>query len=125
MKSYSVCRLLHSDENKNPRNSEGSFIHLRDGRIGFFYSRYCAESSHDHANADIAVIYSADNGESWSDVFLAIESVPGDKIRAIDIQLWIDPDWKLWAFWTVRDDNFRNDDPQHLSVWAMVGQPCQ
>ena len=66
------------------------------------------------------MVKSTDNGISWSDVFLAIESVPGDKIRAIDIQLWIDPDRKLWAFWTVRDDNFRNDDPQHLSVWAMV-----
>ena len=66
MKSYPVCKLLHSIENNNPRNSEGSFIQLKDGRLGFFYSRYCGTSHHDHANADLAVVYSNDNGETWS-----------------------------------------------------------
>ena len=64
MKSYPVCKLLHSIENNNPRNSEGSFIQLKDGRLGFFYSRYCGTSHHDHANADLAVVYSNDKGET-------------------------------------------------------------
>ena len=38
----------------NPRNSEGAFMPLKDGRILFAYSRYYGNSSHDHATADIA-----------------------------------------------------------------------
>ncbi|MBO6168193.1 MAG: exo-alpha-sialidase [Kiritimatiellae bacterium] len=50
----------------NPRNSEGAFLSLKDGRIMFAYSRYCGTSSHDHAQADIAVRYSSDNGTTWT-----------------------------------------------------------
>ena len=50
----------------NPRNSEGSFLPLRDGRIMFAYSRFCGESKSDHAAADIAARYSRDNGATWS-----------------------------------------------------------
>lgn len=66
MKSYCVHKILHDDANRNPRNSEGSFVQLKSGRLNFYYSRYSAESSHDNANADIALIYSDDDGESWS-----------------------------------------------------------
>ena len=51
----------------NPRNSEGSFIPLKDGRIMFAYSRYYGNSSHDHATADIAARYSSDKGATWTD----------------------------------------------------------
>ena len=50
----------------NPRNSEGAFLPLRDGRIMFAYSRYCGESKSDHATAEIAARYSRDNGTTWS-----------------------------------------------------------
>ena len=50
----------------NPRNSEGAFLPLRDGRIMFAYSRYCGESKSDHATAEIAARYSRDNGATWS-----------------------------------------------------------
>lgn len=66
------------------------------------------------------VVKSTDNGETWSDVILAIDSVPEAKIRAIDIQLWIDASGAMWAFWTIRDDNFTNKDPEHLKTWAMI-----
>ena len=36
----------------NPRNSEGAFISLKDGRIMYIYSRYYGKSSSDHATAD-------------------------------------------------------------------------
>lgn len=84
-KSYSVCSLIHSDENNNPRNSEGSFLQLKDGRIGFFYSRYCAESSHDHANADIAVIYSEDNGESWSEPQIVFKGPADGNLMSVSL----------------------------------------
>ena len=51
----------------NPRNSEGAFMPLKDGRIMFAYSRYYGTSSSDHATADIAVRYSSDKGATWTD----------------------------------------------------------
>ena len=51
----------------NPRNSEGAFMPLKDGRILFAYSRYNGSSSHDHASADIAARYSFDKGATWTD----------------------------------------------------------
>ena len=49
----------------NGRNSEGSFIRIPDGSIMFAYSRYSSASAHDHANCDIAAIYSQDEGEIY------------------------------------------------------------
>lgn len=49
----------------NPRNSEGSFLKLDDGRIAFAFSRYTGDSFNDHASCEIACIYSYDNGESF------------------------------------------------------------
>ena len=66
------------------------------------------------------LVKSRDNGETWSDVILAIDSDPANKVRAIDIQLWMDPSERLWAFWTTRNDNFINTSPNHLAVWAMI-----
>lgn len=49
----------------NPRNSEGSFIRLDDGRIAYAYSRYTGNTWYDHGECEIACIYSDDNGETF------------------------------------------------------------
>ena len=41
--------ILLPPSNKNPRNSEGSFLQLKDGRIAFAYSRYIGDSFDDDA----------------------------------------------------------------------------
>jgi len=51
----------------NPRNSEGAFIRMDDGTILLAYSRYTGDNSHDHQPCDIALIRSADEGETWSE----------------------------------------------------------
>ena len=51
----------------NPRNSEGAFLTLKDGRILFVFSRYCGDTWLDHASADLAAITSADGGQTWSE----------------------------------------------------------
>ena len=62
-----LTRLHHIAPGKgNPRNSEGAFITLKDGRIAFVYSRYNGDSADDHAYCEIAVITSSDLGETWS-----------------------------------------------------------
>ncbi len=42
----------------NPRNSEGAFIELRDGRILFVYSQFIGASGSDHAKARLAARFS-------------------------------------------------------------------
>jgi sialidase-1 len=49
----------------NPRNSEGAFMELRDGRLMFAYTRFYGGSA-DNAGADIAAVYSSDAGLTWS-----------------------------------------------------------
>jgi hypothetical protein len=49
----------------NPRNSEGAFLELRDGRLIFAYTRFYGGSD-DNAGADIAAVYSLDGGLIWS-----------------------------------------------------------
>lgn len=61
----------------NPRNSEGSFLTLRDGTIAFAYSCYRGESSNDHAACDVCMIASHDGGESFS-------TQPRTLVRAAD-----------------------------------------
>ncbi len=49
----------------NPRNTEGSFIRLKDGRILFAYSKFTSGTS-DFATGHIAARYSSDGGMTWS-----------------------------------------------------------
>ena len=49
----------------NPRNSEGAFITLRDGRILFAYSKFTG-GPHDYSAGVIAVRTSDDGGATWS-----------------------------------------------------------
>ena len=52
--------------NNNPRNSEGDFVTLKDGRVLFVYSHYTGTSSSDHASAYLAGRFSDDGGKTWS-----------------------------------------------------------
>ncbi len=58
-----VLRLEPSDN--NPRNSEGDFIPLKDGRILFVYTHY-TDGAADDASACLAGRFSADMGKTWS-----------------------------------------------------------
>lgn len=49
----------------NPRNSEGDFIQLKEGRWAFIYTHFTTGSS-DHASAFLAARDSTDGGKSWS-----------------------------------------------------------
>jgi Neuraminidase (sialidase) len=50
----------------NPRNSEGDFVQLKDGRILFAYTHFTG-SDGDEGTAHIAGRFSADGGKTWSD----------------------------------------------------------
>jgi hypothetical protein len=58
-------RLLPPTPGANPRNSEGAFVVLKDGRILFVYT-YFSGGSGDHAAAHLAARSSRDGGKTWS-----------------------------------------------------------
>jgi hypothetical protein len=49
----------------NPRNSEGDFIQLQDGRLLLVYTHFTGGAG-DHAKAHLAGRYSVDGGQSWT-----------------------------------------------------------
>ncbi len=49
----------------NPRNTEGAFVTLRDGRILFAYTKFSGGTG-DHDSAIIAARFSSDGGQSWT-----------------------------------------------------------
>ncbi|MCA9231309.1 MAG: exo-alpha-sialidase [Planctomycetales bacterium] len=50
----------------NPRNSEGDFIQLKDGRVMFVYTKFSGGAS-DHAAASLVARFSSDEGATWTD----------------------------------------------------------
>jgi len=64
--TQSKITLQLNHKKGNPRNSEGAFVTLSDGRILFVYSRYDANSWSDNAPATITAIYSSDQGRTWA-----------------------------------------------------------
>lgn len=50
----------------NPRNSEGDFITLANGRIYYIYTRFTGDSYLDDAPAYLASRFSDDEGQTWS-----------------------------------------------------------
>ncbi len=53
----------------NPRNTEGSIVELRDGRLLLAYTRFYGGGG-DDARADISARLSTDGGQTWSAPFL-------------------------------------------------------
>lgn len=61
----------------NPRNSEGDFIQLKDGRILFVYTHFTGGGG-DHSAAHLAGRYSSDNGATWTDEDVTVVPNEGD-----------------------------------------------
>ena len=61
----------------NPRNSEGDFVQLIDGRILFIYTHF-TQGSGDNAGAYLAGRYSQDGGRTWSSKDVLIVPNEGD-----------------------------------------------
>lgn len=71
----------------NPRNSEGAFLALKDGRIIFAYSRFVGTSSGDAAKARLAVRQSKDSGDTWSDDTLIVTPEEDDVMNVMSVSL--------------------------------------
>lgn len=62
----------------NPRNSEGDFITLKEGRILLVYIHYTGTLGDDHDTAFLAGRYSSDNGKTWTKESVKIVDQEGD-----------------------------------------------
>ena len=67
MKKVGRQVLFLETSKKNPRNGEGSFVRLADGKIMFVFTQYYGDSWGDNAIARLAATYSSDDGETWSE----------------------------------------------------------
>ncbi len=66
----------------NPRNSEGAFLTLRDGRILFAYTRFTS-GGNDDAAADIAAVISADGGLTWSAPSILVRNTGRQNVMSV------------------------------------------
>ena len=69
----------------NARNSEGAFLRTASGRIRFVYSRYTGDNWHDGATADLAEVYSDDNGETWQNRGVIVTRGSADNIMSVSL----------------------------------------
>ena len=61
----------------NPRNSEGDFVQLKDGRILFVYSHFTGGGS-DHAAGHLTARFSRDGGKTWTNNDTVVVEREGD-----------------------------------------------
>lgn len=68
----------------NPRNSEGSFVTLRSGRIAFYYTQFYG-GLEDNAAARIVVIHSDDEGRTWSQPRPVVEKGEAENVMSVSL----------------------------------------
>lgn len=69
---------------ENPRNSEGSFVTLKSGRILFYYTQFYGGAA-DNAPARIVCIHSDDWGRTWSAPRTVVENDGGENVMSISL----------------------------------------
>lgn len=69
---------------ENPRNSEGSFVTLADGRILFCFTQFYGGAA-DHSPARIVGIESKDGGVTWSQPRVVISNEGGNNVMSVSL----------------------------------------
>lgn len=96
----------------NPRNSEGAFITLKDGTIMFIYSRFEGDKFNDDASASLAVRYSYDKGETWTDEEVIIRKDEHEAVNIMSVSLMRMSNGDIGLYYVVRKE--ANDARTHL-----------
>jgi len=97
---------------ENPRNSEGAFIDLKDGRIMFVYSRFIGQSNADDAPSCIACRYTSDGGDTWSDDTIIAKAEEHEAHNIMSVSLLRMMNGDIGLFYFVR--KARNNGRLHL-----------
>jgi sialidase-1 len=90
----------------NPRNSEGAFATLKDGRLVFIYSRYDGDDWADEATARLCARYSADGGRTWTAEDIVVVENEG-RCNVMSVSLLRLQDGRL-GLWYLRKDGIDN-----------------
>lgn len=114
-----VCEMPPAQN--NPRNSEGAFLDLLDGRILFAYSHYTENSSEDGAPASIARCFSSDGGETWSDREIWIKPEEHDAQNLMSVSLLRLKNGEIGLFYVVKR-GFMQDCRPYLRKSADEGK---
>jgi len=70
----------------NPRNSEGDFITLKDGRILYVYTHFTGNTASDFGNSHLAARYSSDGGTTWtSDDEIVVENEGAMNVMSVSL----------------------------------------
>jgi hypothetical protein len=85
----------------NPRNSEGDFIVLNDGRVLFVYTHFTGGAG-DHAAAHLASRVSTDGGRTWSERSETVVPREG-KMNAMSVSLLRLKDGRVALFYLVKN----------------------
>ena len=94
----------------NPRNSEGAFVTLKDGRILFAYTKFLGRSGKDHGRASICTRESKDGGRIWSKRDRAILENEGD-CNVMSVSLLRLQDGRI-AFFYMQKNSFLDCRPR-------------
>lgn len=79
-----VITLNVEPSKEHPRNSEGSFATLKDGRIIFCYSQFYGGAA-DESAAKIVRIESKDEGRTWSAPVVVVENEGGKNVMSVSL----------------------------------------
>ncbi len=70
----------------NPRNSEGDFVKLKDGRWLLIYSKFTSHGPADSGAAMLAARYSSDEGRTWTtDDKIVVENEAGMNVMSVSL----------------------------------------
>lgn len=86
----------------NPRNSEGAFLDLDDGRIMFAYSSFVGATNDDDANANIVARYSHDGGFTWSDEVALATATEHEALNIMSVSLLRMTNGDIGLFYLIR-----------------------
>ena len=95
--------FIEAKEN-NLRNGEGSFIRLNDGRIMFGYTEFYGNDWEDEATANISVIYSSDEGETWTKPEILFKK-PEDAVNIMSFSFLRMGNGDIGAFYIIKNDD--------------------
>lgn len=94
--------LFIGSKSGNPRNGEGSFIRLKNGVIVFGYTEFFGDSFDDDATARICAVFSADEGETWSERKILFEK-PKDAGNIMSLSFLRMNNGDIGAFYIVKN----------------------
>ena len=110
----------------NPRNSEGAFLTLRDGRIAFLWSRYRGNSADDHAYAEIAAIFW--DGATFSEPRILVRPAPDtDETNCMSVSVMRMENGDAAVFYLVKHRGVSSEYVMRRSAdeFATVGEPVR